>query len=107
MEVASTSTAESTLEAKGKVRVAIVKLRSGQNEYDALQWQLDIQRSMLEGKNEHVMLGEVLLANTNVDWSKAEDVIAQAKREVLMLEDDEKAIHRQLEEMKLKSGNSF
>jgi hypothetical protein len=70
MEVASTSTAESRLEAKGKVRVAITKLRSAQNEYDALQWQLDILRSLLEGKNEHVMLGEVLLANTEVDWSK-------------------------------------
>jgi hypothetical protein len=34
---------------------------------------------MLEEKIEHVMLGEVLLADIELDWSKAKGVIAQAR----------------------------
>jgi hypothetical protein len=50
MEVASTSTEENKPEVEEVVCVAIAKLGFAQNEYDAFQWQLDIQRSMLEEK---------------------------------------------------------
>jgi hypothetical protein len=47
----------------------------------------------------------VLFVDTEVDWSKAEDVIAQARQKALMLKDEEGSLHREFEDMKLKSGN--
>lgn len=94
MEVAFTSIWERRLEAKEVVHVAIAELRSTQNEYDALQWQLDMWRSMLEEKNKRVVLGEVLLVDTKIDWFKVEDVITHVKQDVLVLKDEKKAVHR-------------
>ncbi len=45
--------------------------------------------------------------DTKVDYLKIEDVIADAKHEVLVLQVEKKTIYRQLEEMKNKSGTTF
>jgi hypothetical protein len=40
------------------------------------------------------VLAEALVVDIEIDWSKAEDVIAQARWGVLMLEDEEKVGHK-------------
>jgi hypothetical protein len=59
---------------------------------------------MLEEKLENVVVGEALVVDTEVDYIKLEEVIAKARLEVLVLEDEEKAIQRQLKNMKKMSG---
>jgi hypothetical protein len=49
---------------------------------------------MLEEKNKRVVLGEVLLVDTKIDWFKVEDVITHVKQDVLVLKDEKKAVHR-------------
>jgi hypothetical protein len=72
-----------------------------------LEKQLEMQKKFVEEKQKNVVQGEVTFVDTKVDYLKMEDVIANAKREVLMLQVEEKTIYRQLEEMKYKSGTSF
>jgi len=62
---------------------------------------------MLEEKVEHVMVGEALIVHTEVDFMKLNEIIAKARWEVLVLEDEERAIQRQLENMKKVNDNSF
>ncbi len=59
---------------------------------------------MLEEKLEHVVVGEALVVHIEVDFMKLEDVITKARCEVLVLEDEEKVVQRQLENMKKMSG---
>jgi len=56
---------------------------------------------------EHVMVGEALIVHTEVDFMKLNEIIAKARWEVLVLEDEERAIQRQLENMKKVNDNSF
>ncbi len=56
---------------------------------------------------EHVRVGEALVVHTEVDFMKLNEIIAEARWEVLVLEDEERAIQRQLENMKKVSDNSF
>ncbi len=44
---------------------------------------------------EHIMLGETLLANVEVDWCRAKKIITYATwGKILMLEDEENFVHR-------------
>lgn len=57
---------------------------------------------------EHIMLGETLLANVEVDWCRAKKIITYATwGKILMLEDEENFVHRQLEGMKMINGSLF
>jgi hypothetical protein len=70
----------------------------------ALQRQLKIKRSILEEKLEHVVVGEALVVDIDFDFMKLEEVITKARCEVLVLEDEEKVVQKQLENMKKMSG---
>jgi hypothetical protein len=59
---------------------------------------------MLEEKLEHVVVGEALVVDIEVDFMKLEEVITRARCEVLVLEDEEKVVQRQLENMEKMSG---
>lgn len=48
-----------------------------------------------------------MFANTKLDSLRLDDAIAKVKREVLVLEDEERAILRQLESMKNMNNSSF
>ncbi len=61
---------------------------------------------MLEDKMERVVVGEALVAYKKVDFLKIENVIVDAKHEIIVLE-EEKSIHKKLESMKKVSGLSF
>jgi hypothetical protein len=62
---------------------------------------------MLEEKMERTMVGETLVINKEVDFLKLEEAIVEAKHEIIVLEEEEKSIHKQLESMKKVSGFSF
>ncbi len=65
------------------------------NEYDTLQIrQLKIRKSMLEEKMERTMVGETLVINKEVDFLKLEEAIVEAKHEIIVLEEEEKSIHK-------------
>jgi hypothetical protein len=66
-----------------------------------------IRISMLEDKMERVVVGEALVAYNKVDFLKIENVIVDAKHEIIVLEEEEKSIHKKLESMKKVSGLSF
>jgi hypothetical protein len=53
------------------------------------------------------MLGDALLANTKLNSFRLDDAIVEVKQEILVLENEEKTIRRQLENMKKMNGNSF
>ncbi len=54
---------------------------------------------MLEAKMEQVVLGGALLADIELDSLRQDDAIVEVKQEILVLEDEEKAIHGQLESL--------
>jgi len=51
-----------------KVHLAINELRFVHIEHDALQRQQEIGRSILEEKMEHVVVGEALIVDNEVDF---------------------------------------
>jgi len=53
------------------------------------------------------MLGDALLANTELNSLRLDDAIAKVKKKKLVLENDEKTTQRQFESMKKMNGNSF
>lgn len=59
------------------------------NEHDALQRQLEIKRPMLEEKMERAVIGEALVAKCEVDFLKLEEVIPEAKHEIIVLVEEE------------------
>jgi hypothetical protein len=76
-------------------------------EQSVLQRQLEIKKNLLEEKMEQVVLGGALLADIELDSLRLDDAIIEVKQEILVLEDEEKAIQGQLESMKKRNGNCF
>jgi hypothetical protein len=72
-----------------------------------LQRQLEMRKLFVKKKQKNVVQGEATFVDTKVDYLKMEDVIVDVKHEVLVFQVEEKAIYRQLEKMKNKSGTSF
>lgn len=56
---------------------------------------------------ERVVVGEALVVDNEVYFLKLEEAIVEAKREIIVLEEEEKSIHKQLESMKKVSGLLF
>ncbi len=83
------------------------KLASFQKKHVMLQIQLEMWNFFVKEKQKSLVQGEATFVDIEVDYLKMEDVITNAKCEVLVLQVEEKAICRQLEDMKNKSGTSF
>jgi hypothetical protein len=82
-------------------------IASFREKHAMLQRQLEMWNFFVKEKQKNVVQGEATFVDTKVDYLKMEDVIADAKREVLVLQVEEKTIYRQLEEMKNKNGTAF
>ncbi len=56
---------------------------------------------------ERVVVGETLVVDNEVNFLKLEEAIVEAKREIIVLDEEGKSIHKQLESMKKMNGLSF
>jgi hypothetical protein len=83
------------------------KLAYFQKKHVMLQIQVEMWNFFVKEKQKSVVQGEATFVDIEVDYLKMEDVITNVKHEVLVLQVEEKAICRQLEDMKNKSGTSF
>jgi len=78
-----------------QLTIANAELASFQEKHVALQRQLEMQKKIVKEKQKNVVQGEVTFVNIEVDCLKMEDAIIDVKREVIVLQVEEKVACKQ------------